>query len=280
MSTYLIAQPGWDMEWDPRAWRRWRRAMREQWRAQRRAERDAGEMPGSGERGCEPVVMSGHGHGRRRHRGPGPEAFGPEAPPVPPFDDRPPFPPGFGPGPRGGSGPGWRRGRRGGGRAGRGDTRMAILALLADGPRHGYQLIQDITERSNGAWRPSPGSIYPALSALQDEGLVDDQKLDGRRVFDLTEAGRAYVGEHEEALAAVFRANSDDEGSGDLRQSVAALAGAAMQVSHVGTQAQRERAVAVLDEARRALYLLLAEPTSATEPGGDSAGAANTDPAS
>lgn len=78
-------------------------------------------------------------------------------------------------------------------RAARGDVRLAILALLAEAPRHGYQLIQDIGERSHGAWTPSPGAVYPALSALQDEGLIDEEKVEGRRVFSLTEAGRGYV---------------------------------------------------------------------------------------
>ena len=113
---------------------------------------------------------------------------------------------GFGPGVRPGFGPGLRpaalvasapagRGERGrgrrGGRGGRGDVRAAILTLLAEQPMHGYQLIQQITERSGGVWTPSPGSVYPALSQLEDEGLVTFERVDGRKTASLTDAGRA-----------------------------------------------------------------------------------------
>jgi len=78
-------------------------------------------------------------------------------------------------------------------RARRGDVRTALLLLLDEGPRNGYQLMQEIENRSGGAWRPSPGSVYPALSQLEDEGLVRAEEQDGRRTFVLTEAGKAYV---------------------------------------------------------------------------------------
>ncbi|MFN8169249.1 MAG: PadR family transcriptional regulator [Candidatus Nanopelagicales bacterium] len=197
--------------------------------------------------------MSGH-HGGRGPWGPGGgrgRRGGPEW--------------GFGPG-MGGPG-GWPfgpggPGGRGRGRAGRGDVRTAILALLADGPRHGYQIIQDITERSEGAWRPSPGSVYPALAALQDEGLVDDEKVEGRRVFSLTDAGRAHVEERADELAAVFDSNSaeaEDEGVTDLRQLLFSVGGAAVQVVSAGTPEQVAAARTVLTNARRDLYRILAE---------------------
>src|SRR5437667_331993 len=78
-------------------------------------------------------------------------------------------------------------------RVGRGDVRAAILVLLADGSMHGYQVIQELTERSGGMWRPSPGSIYPTLQQLEDEGLVRSSESDGRRVYQLTDTGRAEV---------------------------------------------------------------------------------------
>jgi DNA-binding PadR family transcriptional regulator len=177
---------------------------------------------------------------------------------------------GWGPGPGGPGGPegGWPfgpgpRGRGGrAGRAGRGDVRTAILALLAEEPRHGYQVIQEISERSGGAWKPSPGSVYPALSVLQDEGLVDDEKVEGKRVFSLTAAGTAYVAERADELAKVFDLNSaeaEDEGVTDLRQLLAGVAGAAFQVVQAGTPEQLEAAREVLKTARRDLYRLLAE---------------------
>jgi DNA-binding PadR family transcriptional regulator len=201
--------------------------------------------------------MSGGGHGRgpwgppggRGRRG-GPDwGFGPMGGPGG-------WP--FGPGPGGRAG----RGRGGRGRAGRGDVRTAILALLADGPRHGYQIIQDITERSEGAWRPSPGSVYPALSALADEGLVDDEKVEGRRVFALTDEGTAYVAEHADELDDVFEnntADAEDEGVTDLRQLLFAVGGAAVQVVSAGTPEQVAAARTVLTNARRDLYRILAE---------------------
>lgn len=147
-------------------------------------------------------------------------------------------------------------------RAGRGDVRSAILLLLAEAPRHGYQIIQDITDRSGGAWRPSPGSVYPALSALQDEGLVDDEKVDGRRVFSLTESGRAYVEVRSDDLARVFAANAaepEHEEVTDLRQLLFGVAAAAVEAISHGTPEQAAAARRVLQQTRRDLYRLLTE---------------------
>ena len=166
---------------------------------------------------------------------------------------------------RGGPFPGGRGPRGGrGGRARRGDVRAALLALLAERPMHGYEMIQELDERTGGAWKPSPGSIYPVLSALQDEGLVDDEKIDGKRVFSLTEAGRAYAAERAEELAHVFDANSSDEASDvtDLRQLLMSVGSAAVQVVTTGTPEQVAAARTVLTSTRRELYLILAEDES------------------
>src|SRR5664279_4384361 len=98
-----------------------------------------------------------------------------------------------------GRGPGFgpRRGRR---RASRGDVRAAVLALLAEEPQHGYAVIGQLAERSGGLWRPSPGSIYPVLAQLEEEGLVTSDTTEGRKVFALSDAGRAYVAEHDDEL--------------------------------------------------------------------------------
>ena len=167
---------------------------------------------------------------------------------------------------QGGPGRGWPFGPPGGGgqrpRAARGDVRTAILALLAEEPRHGYQIIQDITERSGGQWKPSRGSVYPALSALQDEGLVDDEKIDGRRVFSLTVSGRTHVEERAEELGAVFdvfESESEPDDVTDLRQLLFGVGGAAVQVVTTGTPEQVAAARAVLKAARRDLYRLLSE---------------------
>src|SRR6201986_4857424 len=97
----------------------------------------------------------------------------------------------------GGGGPMWGRGGpfgpHGRGRKRRGDVRIALLLLLAEQARNGYQLMQIIEERSGGRWRPSPGSVYPALAQLEDEGLVRAVERDGTKLFEITDAGREQV---------------------------------------------------------------------------------------
>jgi DNA-binding PadR family transcriptional regulator len=165
--------------------------------------------------------MSGARHGRRRHRH---------------------------------GGPGYAFGRR----AGRGDIRAAILALLVEEPMHGYQIIQELTERTGGVWRPSPGSVYPTLQQLEDEELVRESAPEsGKRVYELTDAGReqaasspapwsAVAGENEDALVALH----------DLAHQVIA---ATRQVAHAGSEAQLAAAQAILRDARRSLYRILSE---------------------
>jgi DNA-binding PadR family transcriptional regulator len=166
---------------------------------------------------------------------------------------RPPF------GPHGGSGHWGNWGPTFATRARRGDVRAAILAVLADGPRNGYQVIGEIEERSGGAWRPSPGSVYPTLSQLEDEGLIEAPEGSGRRVFALTDAGRAYVAEHADEIAAPFQADEDATPSdwheviGDFKH----IAMAAMQIAQSGDDAQRAEARRILGETRRGLYRIL-----------------------
>lgn len=171
------------------------------------------------------------------------------------------FPSGrFGGGPFGGfGGPGFGGGR--GRRTGRGDVRIAALSLLTEGPLHGYQIIQEIAARSGGAWKPSPGSVYPMLQQLADEGLVRAEEADGRRVFTLTEAGQTYVGERQAEIAAVWESatGSDGDAVRELWQGFGQVAAAMQQVSHAGTPAQIAAASRLLTETRRQLYRILAE---------------------
>ena len=168
----------------------------------------------------------------------------PGAPGMPPF------------GPRG-------RGRR----AGRGDVRAAVLLLLAEEPRNGYALMQEIEERSEGVWRPSPGSIYPALAQLEDEGLVEATKEGSGREFALTDAGREHVEARREELGEPWKAVNGGfpKEAGELRDLMMQLGGAAMQVVSAGNAEQRQRAVELLSEARRGLYRILAEDTPGEE---------------
>src|SRR3954465_6598636 len=171
-----------------------------------------------------------------------------------------PFGPG-GPGGFGFGGPGGPGGPRGRGRrARRGDIRAAALLLLAEEPRNGYGLMQEIEERSGGVWRPSPGSVYPALSQLEDEGLVRATEHDGRKSFTLTDEGTAHVEANRERMGTPWETVGEGA-SGELhelRHAAQALAVAAMQVAQTGTKDQLGEVKAILEEARRGLYRLLA----------------------
>ena len=173
-------------------------------------------------------LMAGKGHRGRRHRG-----FG-------------------GPGMRGflGAGP----------RAGRGDIRAAILALLNERRMHGYQIMRELADRTEGVWRPSPGSVYPTLQQLQDEGLVREIASDGgRHTFELTDEGKAAA----EALEtpAPWEAVADDTEAPavELRDLVFQVMAAARQVVHAGDAAQIAQAKDVLRETRQRLYRILAD---------------------
>jgi DNA-binding PadR family transcriptional regulator len=151
-------------------------------------------------------------------------------------------------------------------RARRGDIRAGILALLAEEPRNGYQIIQELGQRSHGAWRPSPGSVYPALQQLEDEGLIRGEETDGKRTFHLTDEGRAYVEAHKEEVAAPWEAiagNVHDEAR-EFGAQVMQLGAAAMQVLHTGNARQVAEARKILNGARRSLYRLLAEDDEET----------------
>jgi len=197
-----------------------------------RSHHDSAHEHGQGE--------SGQGRGRGFGRG----GFGPGGPGFG----------GFGPG---GFGPGGPRGSR---RANRGDVRSAILSLLADGPSNGYGLIRAIEEKTGGGWRPSPGSVYPTLQQLVDEELISPTG-DGRRTdYELTDAGRAHVAEHADDLKKAWESTpgrSDSDAA--MHESVGKLMGVIHQYRFSATDAQRTAAIDKLDEARRALYLILAD---------------------
>ncbi|MGK5631564.1 PadR family transcriptional regulator [Streptomyces sp. URMC 123] len=161
----------------------------------------------------------------------------------------------FGP-PFGGPGRG-RGGPRG--RARRGDVRASILALLTDRPMHGYEMIQEIAERSGGGWKPSPGSVYPTLQLLEDEGLITSVSEGGKKLFELTEAGRAEAGAGPEAPWDAAGRGADREAMHEIRKAGGALVDAFRQVWATGSPEQREKALAVINKARKDLYLILAE---------------------
>lgn len=176
-------------------------------------------------------------------------------------------PGGRGPGGHGGRGPVGR-----GSRAGRGDVRGAVLLLLSEQPMHGYQLIQEITERSGGRWSPSPGAIYPALNLLEDEGLVVITADSGRKLASLTPEGVSHVELHRADLVAPWDrvAGQGAHPARALREAMESLGGAAHQIARTGTPSQAAQALRTLEQARRELYLVLAgEDVHPVEDAGD-----------
>ena len=210
-----------------------RRALHEQRRQARREFRDYVKGHDVGHDG-----PFGPGFGRGFGRGFGPGGFGPA---------------GFGPRPRGGRRGGHsRRGRRG-------DVRAAILVLLAERPMHGYEMIQEIAERSQDLWRPSPGSVYPTLQLLVDEGLIVGEESEGsKKLFNLTDAGK-------EAAEKVETPPWDEITEGadpahlNLRAAVGQLFGAVAQSAHAASTEQQQRIIDIVNTARREIYTILAE---------------------
>jgi DNA-binding PadR family transcriptional regulator len=195
-------------------------------------------------RGGEQEEERGHHGGHHRHRGgPGRGDFGGF-----PFGGLG----GFGPG-----GPPWRGGRK----ARRGDIRTAALLLLAEEPRNGYQIMQEVEERSDGAWRPSPGSVYPALQQLEDEGLIRSEEIDGRKAYRLTVEGLAQVEERDANRPAPWEQMSGDTPPkvAELGKVMREVAFAFMQVMRTGSEDQQEQAREVLSTARRELYRILGD---------------------
>lgn len=152
-----------------------------------------------------------------------------------------------------------RFGKRPGARAGRGEVRTAVLTLLAERPMHGYQIIREIEERSGGSWKPSAGSVYPTLQLLADEGFITAEETNGRKVYSLTEAGREDVEASEGPAPWESTGATTGGGFAALPKAGVELAQAASQVGRTGTPEQVQEAVAVLDEARRRLYSILAQ---------------------
>lgn len=195
--------------------------------------------------------LSVAGHGKSRGGGFGGSngsggAGGGNAPPFPPF---PPF-----------AGFPWSFFRRP--RAKRGDVRAATLSLLTEKPLNGYQIMQELEQRSRGSWRPSPGAVYPALQQLEDEGLVCAESSSGGRVYSLTESGRVYVEEHADEFAAPWESaqqSAADEPMLGLFGELKHIAAASLQVVHTGSANQIREAQRILNQARRGLYHLLAD---------------------
>jgi len=170
-------------------------------------------------------------------------------------------------------GPGAVRGRGRGGRASRGDVRAAIIALLAERPMHGYQIISELSDRTGGIWRPSPGSVYPTLQLLEEQGLIVGAEDEGKRVFSLTETGqeaaRGAVGGSRAPWDAM--AADVDPGLSDLRRDIGQVVAATRQIAMAGSGEQLAEAHRLLVGLRRSLYRILAEDPSDTDPGSGNA---------
>lgn len=214
-----------------------RRALHEHRRAARREMRDQLREQRGGDAGF----------------GFGPGGFGPGG-----------FGPGFGPGPFGPGGPRGRGGRghgrgRSAGRGRRGDVRAAILKLLTERPMHGYEITQEIAARSDGLWKPSPGSIYPTLQLLVDEGLIVPAESHGsKKTFELTEEGRASADKVETPPWEEI-AQDVDPAAVNLRSALGQLFGAVAQSVHTANAEQHQRIVDIVNNARREIYQILGE---------------------
>ncbi|ETK32588.1 PadR family transcriptional regulator [Microbispora sp. ATCC PTA-5024] len=173
-------------------------------------------------------------------------AAGPAGHPFPHTPPEPPFPPGP-PGPPPGPFP----------RVRRGDVRAALLRLLSEEPRNGYQMIEEISRRSGGVWRPSPGSVYPALQQMEDEGLVKGEESGGSRVYRLTEEGRRQTDERAEPWADVARSIPEDRH--ELRLLWAQLGEAFLHLSQVADDRQVDQTKNLLKTTRQAMFRILAE---------------------
>jgi len=151
----------------------------------------------------------------------------------------------------------WRGGHR---RMRRGDIRTALLVALGDGPAHGYELITRLEEKSGGIWRPSPGSVYPTLQLFEDEGLVQSEERDKKRVYSLTDAGRTEAAERVERHGATPWESGPDgeEGTRALFKALGQLAVATRQLRGAEA-AQVERATTTLRTACKELYQILFE---------------------
>ncbi|MQA87208.1 MAG: PadR family transcriptional regulator [Streptosporangiales bacterium] len=214
-------------------------------------------------------MAAGRGRGRPGGgRGPGPYGF--RGGPGGRGAFGPPFGPPFGD-------PSGHRHFWGGPRARRGDVRAAVLALLAEEPRNGYQIIKEISQRSGGVWRPSAGSVYPTLQHLEDMGLIRAVESGAQRLFELTEKGRKYVDTHADELAAPWEAVSEGVGEEamELRELLGQVTMAAMTVLRAGSPAQAAEVRRILDGTRRSLYRILAEDDADDADDAEDAGAAD-----
>jgi len=167
---------------------------------------------------------------------------------------------------RGFGGPGMRGFLGAGPRASRGDIRSAILALLGEGPMHGYQIMRELAERTAGVWRPSPGSVYPTLQQLQDEGLVREIESEGgRHTFELTDEGRAAAEALETLTPWEAVADETEAAAVELRDLVFQVMAAARQVVHAGDASHLAQAKDVLRETRQRLYRILADDSPSSD---------------
>jgi DNA-binding PadR family transcriptional regulator len=135
-----------------------------------------------------------------------------------------------------------------------------LLALLAERPMHGYEMIQELDDRTGGIWRPSPGSVYPTLQMLEDEGLITSDQSDGRKRFTLTDEGATAAATAAENPPWAEIADDTVAAAHDLRRAAFGIMSALREVGFEGSDDQRAKALEVLAETRRKLYAILAEP--------------------
>jgi DNA-binding PadR family transcriptional regulator len=154
------------------------------------------------------------------------------------------------------------------GRVPRGDLRLTLIRLLAEHPMHGYEVMSEIETRTGGVWKPSPGSVYPTLSMLQDEGLVSASTDGTRKVFTLTDEGRKVAPDPTTPPPWSAHVSHADPAVGELRSALRSVKVAVEQVMEAGSEGDKDRAKRLLADLRRELYLILAG--EAAPPSGES----------
>jgi DNA-binding PadR family transcriptional regulator len=145
-------------------------------------------------------------------------------------------------------------------RARRGDVKFIILAALNEKPMHGYDIMRTLEEMHKGKYRPSPGSVYPTLQMLEDGGFVTSEQVDGKRVYTITEAGKKLLAERDSEARGFEDDEDESRGEwGETRDAAWRFIAAARQgIMHENPRI-REQVRKVVDEARKAIYKILAD---------------------
>jgi len=140
----------------------------------------------------------------------------------------------------------------------RGDIKYILMALLAEQPRHGYELIKELEERYGGSWKPSPGSVYPTLQLLEEGGYLISEQQEGKRVYTITDSGRELLAQRGDPLDWMEKRSKPQQWM-ELGNAIADVGAAVMQVARSGNSDKISRVQEILTRVKREIYSILAE---------------------